>query len=463
MAAALPKALQNLPGVEVLRIMPLYGEIDRNRYEIKPTGFEFELPFGPNYFLRGSIWKQSFEGVDTYFVQSSDFFDRHGMYGHGGHGFEDNFERFLFFQKAVVHWIDHWNIQPDLVHCNDWQTGLIPMLLHYGIGDSFRGGKEKTLFTIHNLAHQGWAPAEKFYLTQLPPECYSIQTLEFYGEINTLKGGLVASSAINTVSPSYAKEIQTPQFGCKLDGVLRERASKLSGILNGIDYSRWNPQTDRYIAKNYSEKDLSGKADCKKSLQKLAGFKPNPQTPLLGMISRLVPQKGIDLLSASIERIVQTGAQVVLVGTGDRHYERALKEWENRWPEQVHAWIEFSSAKAHQIEAGCDLFLMPSAFEPCGQNQLYSMRYGTIPIVHNVGGLADTVTDASEPDGTGFKFYEYNADLFFSAIQRALDLYTTPRRWNHLMKRAMQQDFSVRHMARDYLALYQKILHSTDD
>jgi len=455
-AAALPKALAG-QGVEVIRMMPLYADIDREKFQLEKCDVELHIPLGDAWFF-GTVWKQECEGVATYFIHSAEFFGRPGIYGHDGHGYGDNFERFLFFQKAVVRLIDEWNLQPDVVHCNDWHTGLVPMFLQYGIDGHFRNGQEKTLFTIHNLAHQGWAPAEKFYMTQLPDHCYTMRTLEFYGEINVLKGGLVAATAINAVSPNYAQEIQTWRFGCKLDGVLRERSEVLFGILNGVDYSRWNPETDPAIAANYSAADLSGKASCKKALQEEAGFETDPKVPMLGIISRLVPQKGIDLLAGAIERIAGTGAQLVILGTGDRHYEAACREWAERWPDQVCSWIEFSHDKAHRIEAGCDLFLMPSEFEPCGQNQLYSMRYGTLSLVHGVGGLEDTVVDASEKGGTGFKFHEDSPEAFFQCLERALGIFPNTRSWRALMRRAMKQDFSVVHMAKDYIALYKKIL-----
>ncbi len=454
--AALPKALAK-QGQNVTRFIPLYQSIDRERYRLEKCDVELHIPLGGAWFY-GTVWMQEFEGVTTYFIHSAEFFDRPGIYGHSGHGYSDNFERFLFFQKAVVKLIDEWEIKPDIVHCNDWQAGLVPMLLKYGIEGENRAGTEATLMTIHNLAHQGWAPAEKFYMTQLPPECYTMHTLEFYGEINMLKGGLVAATAINAVSPTYSKEIQLPKFGCKLDGVLRERKNVLHGILNGIDYSRWNPETDQYLAANYSLQDLSGKTACKKALQKLAGFSEDPTRPLLGVITRLVPQKGIDLLAGAMEQIAGSGAQLIILGTGDGHYEQACREWADRWPDRVCSWIEFSNEKAHQIEAGVDLFLMPSEFEPCGQNQLYSMRYGTIPLVHGVGGLEDSVVDYAEEGGTGFKFYGYQPENFFSCIRRALETYSNQAKWKPLMKRAMKQNFSVIHMAEDYTRLYKSIL-----
>lgn len=458
--AALPKALVK-QGVEVIRMMPLYRDVDRERFGLEQCDAELHIPLG-NAWYYGTVWVQEYEGVKTYFIHSEEFFERPGLYGSSNYGYADNFERFLFFQKAVVRLIDDWKIKPDLVHCNDWQTALVPMLLHHGIDGNFRNGREKTLFTIHNLAHQGWAPAEKFYMTMLPESCYTMHTLEFYGEINALKGGLVGASAINAVSPTYALEIQTPRFGCMLDGVLRERKAVLHGILNGVDYSRWNPETDRYIAANYSANNLAGKTACKRTLQERAGLRPDPKIPLLGIITRLVPQKGIDLVVDSIERIVATGAQLIILGTGDPYYEDACREWAERWPDQVCSWIEFSNEKAHSIEAGVDLFLMPSEYEPCGQNQLYSMSYGTVPLVHAVGGLQDSVVDARHREGTGFKFHGYASDVFVDCIERALKYYGKTRKWEALMKRGMQQDFSVRHMAADYIELYRSLVEQRE-
>jgi starch synthase len=458
--AALPKALVQ-QGLEVISIMPLYQQIDRANYGLEKCDIDLHVPLG-NAWYYGTVWMHRHEGVLTLFIQSEEFFERPGIYGTLDHGYADNFERFVFFQKAVVRLIDVCGLKPDLVHCNDWQAALIPMFLYHGIDGRFRNGREETLMTIHNLAHHGWAPAEKFYMTNLPGKCYTMDTLEFYGEINMLKGGLVRATAINAVSPTYAEEIKTEKFGCRLDGVLRHRSRVLHGILNGIDYHRWNPSTDPHIVAHYSVDDLSGKELCKKALQRAAGFKADARVPLLGMISRLVSQKGIDILLKSLERIVATGAQVVILGTGDSRYEDALRSWAERCPGQVCAWIEFSSDLAHQIEAGVDVFLMPSEFEPCGQNQLYSMRYGTVPLVHGVGGLEDSVVDCEEAGGTGFKYHGHTVDDFMGCLQRALDLYADSRKWKNLMKRAMKQDFSVVHMAKEYIALYKSILSNHD-
>lgn len=455
-AAALPSALQ-VQGVDMMRVLPLYGTIDREKYQITPCGTVVHVPLGDQWF-RGEIWQQTFGGVVTYFIQNPDFFDRLGLYSIGNQGFDDNFERYLFFQKAIVRMIDVMRLDLDLVHCNDWHTGLLPMLLKYGVDGIFRNGKEKTLLTIHNLMHQGWAPSEKFYMTGLPEHCYTMHTLEFYGEMNCLKGGLVSASAINAVSPTYAKEIQTEQFGCRLEGVLQARSYVLHGILNGIDYSRWNPETDIHTAAHYSASDISGKAKCKAFLQRAAGWTVDETRPLLGMVTRLNVQKGIDLLMDSIEGIAETGAQLIVLGTGDAHYEQACREWADRWPDQVCSWIEFSQAKAHQIEAGADVFLMPSEFEPCGQNQLYSMRYGTLPLVHAVGGLKDTVLDASQPNGCGFVFESFNRESLLDCLHRALETYANQSVWNQLVQHAMVQNYSGERMAGCYLALYHTIL-----
>lgn len=456
-AAALPKSLA-VRGVKVIRMMPLYGKINREKFRLKPCGFKVHVPLG-NVWYSGDVWMQEFEEVCTYFIDSQEFFSRSELYGVGGHGYADNFERFLFFQKAVVRLIDKLALEPDIVHCNDWQTGLIPMLLYYGIDGGMRDRREKTLYTVHNLAYQGWAPAEKFYMTALPGHCYTMHTLEYYGEINCMKGGLVESTAINTVSPTYAKEVQTDEFGSGLQGVMRSRRRVLHGILNGIDYNRWNPQTDPHIAANYSVTDLAGKAECKRFLQEEAGLKLNPKVPLMGMITRLAPQKGIDIIAGAIEHIVESGAELVILGSGDTVYENMCREWMQRWPDKVRVWIEFSSARAHQIEAGADLFLMPSQFEPCGQNQLFSMRYGTLPLVHGVGGLEDTVVDAEDKGACGFKFYGFNPANFSATLDRALTLYSSnPDAWKRLIQTAMQKDFSGLKMADDYIALYQSLL-----
>jgi len=456
-AGALPRALIKQQ-INVVRILPLYQSIDRQKFALENTGQTVCIPMGETHFY-GTIWKTIDSGVPTFFIQSDPFFDRSGLYGErSDQGYEDNFERFLFFQKAVVQWIDQSGFHPDVVHCNDWHTGLLPYLLRYGTNGQGRTATERTLFTIHNLAHQGWAPEWKFHLTGFPPECYTMQTLEFYNEINPMKGGIVASDAINAVSPTYAKEIQTPEFGCQLDGVLREHSNRLHGILNGIDYARWNPSTDPAIPANYSAQDLSNKVRCKQALQAATGLPSSPRTPLLGIVTRLDAQKGVDLLLEILDQIATADLQFILLGSGDPHYETAFREKALRHPDHLAVWIEYSDAKARQIMAGADLFLMPSAFEPCGQSQLCSMCYATPPIVHAVGGLADSVIDASKPNGTGFVFQDYSATALFETITRAVCFYHDSTRWLPLLQSAMKADFSVDKMAKNYCALYESLV-----
>lgn len=454
--AALPKALAK-KGASVFRIMPLYRTIDRKRYKLHPVDLVLDIPLGRSTY-QARLYTQEFDNVTTYFVHCPEFFDRDGIYGDEFQAFNDNFERYLFFQKAVVATIDHLPLEIDVVHCNDWHTALVPLFLRYGMDGLPRFGKEKTLFTIHNLAHQGWAHAEKFYLTQLPQALYHWKALEFFGEINCLKGGLIAADAISTVSPTYADEILTPPFGNQLDGVLSERAESLYGILNGVDYSRWNPATDPYLASSYSPDDLSGKAACKKAIQQQYGLPVEANKPLFGMISRLAHQKGLDLIDSCMESLMKLDAQWIFLGTGDTAYEEMAASWAERWPDRVATSIAYSSEQAHQIFAGSDFFLMPSIFEPCGQSQIYSMQYGTIPIGHAVGGLADTIRPYPKKGSTGFLFSPFTAEAYCNTVESAVEVYHQPRRWKPFVKRVMRVDFSVSKMAEEYLKLYARIM-----
>lgn len=454
--AALPKALAK-KGISVFRIMPLYRSIDRGRYRLKLVDTVLDIPLGSSCF-QARVFEQTFENVTTYFIHCPEFFDRDGLYGDDFQAFNDNYERFLFFQKAVVALLDQFSMKVDVVHCNDWHTGLIPFFLRYGINGLPRFGKEKTVFTIHNLAHQGWAHAEKFYLTQLPTSLYHWKALEFYGELNCLKGGLVASDAVTTVSPSYAKEILTPELGNQLDGVLLERVGSLFGILNGVDYSRWNPKTDPHLAASYSYDDLNGKSICKKVIQQQFGLPEEPKKPLFGMISRLTHQKGLDLLNACIESLMELDAQWIFLGTGESEYENMAASWAKHWPDRVATSIAYSSEQAHQIFAGADFFLMPSIFEPCGQSQIYSMQYGTVPIGHKVGGLADTIRPYPKKNSSGFLFSPFTTEAFCNTLSDAIEVYHQPRRWTPFVKRVMRVDFSVSKMAEEYINVYERIV-----
>jgi len=391
-------------------------------------------------------------------------FDREGgpYTGPDGADWPDNAERFALFARAAAAVArDEAGLgwRPDLVHANDWQSALACAYL--AAGELEGRPRPATVFTIHNLAYQGLFPAEQFWRLGLPPAFWSADGLEFYGQCSYIKGGLVYADWLTTVSPTYAREIRTPEHGCLLDGLLRARADRLVGILNGADYRTWNPARDPHLAAPYSRRDLSGKAQDKAALQREAGLPVEPATPLMAMVTRLAAQKGVDLVLAAAPRLLADGAQLVVLGTGDRGLEEGLRELQRRFPQQARAWIAFDEGLAHRIEAGADLFLMPSRFEPCGLNQLYSLRYGTLPVVRRTGGLADTVVDLAEGEerATGFLFDEPTAEALAGAAGRALACYRErPQTWRRMVRNAMAQDFSWRRSAEAYVGLYRRAL-----
>lgn len=463
-AAALPKALAGEhDGVHVARVMPLYRQVHSSAVTITNTGIRFDIPMGTDT-VPGEIWQAEEGGVTTYLVRNDPFFDREALYSQTGGDYPDNLERFAFFQKAVVSLIDALPHGVDIVHCNDWQTGLIPLYLEHGIDGTGRHGKEKTVFTIHNLAFQGLYPATALPLTNLPSSTLSADQLEFYGQIGCLKGGIRCSDLVTTVSKTYAKEIQTEELGCGLHQDLVALGHRLSGVVNGVDYNVWNPSTDEYLPANYDAEDLSGKQVCKKALLKEMGLPSEPELPLLGIVTRLADQKGIDLLAGIMDDLMELDVQLVLLGSGQEKYHQLCKRWAASWPDRFAARLTFDPPLSHRIEAGADMFLMPSRFEPCGLNQLYSLRYGTVPVVHATGGLEDTIEDiqaGKASSGTGFKFSAYTEVAFMESIQRALKLYARPSKWRGVASRCMRQDFSWVRAAAQYLQLYESLISSS--
>lgn len=452
-SGALPRALAQL-GLEVRVVTPFYRSVREGAWRREQVGEVGLDPEGE----RVQIWEGALpDGPPVWFVDHPPSFDRPGLYGESGRDYPDNLRRFALFCRAALEWTAASGWMPDVVHCNDWQTALIPVYLRNRRGPL--SDRVATLLTVHNLAYQGVFPAEQFPLLGLPGELFSPRYLEFWGRVNLLKGGLVFADVLNTVSETYAREIQTPELGCGLEGVLRERAADLYGILNGADYSVWDPRHDPYIPARYGPEDLSGKAACKAALQREVGLREEPRAPLFGMVSRLVEQKGVDLVAACVDRFPQAGAQLVLLGTGDPAYEAQLLEAAGRHPGWVAVRVGFDERLAHWIEAGCDAFLMPSRFEPSGLNQLYSMRYGTVPVVRRTGGLADSVIDATPEalargEATGFVFDEYSPEAFWGAVQRALRAYRDPTTWRTLMRAGMAADFSWSRTAGRYVELY---------
>lgn len=375
-----------------------------------------------------------------------------------GHSWQDNAWRFTQFCRAAVELAQNragldW--QADLIHCHDWQTALIPALL------SLEMNHPASVFTIHNLSYQGLFSEETFLQLGLPPALWGMHGLEFYQQCSFIKGGLLYADMITTVSPSYADEIQGPEYGCGLDGLLRYRSQYLSGILNGIDEHDWNPQTDQFIAHPYGADNLSGKAACKLALQHELGLEKNLEIPLIGLVSRLVEQKGIDLVLEALPRLIHDRLQFVVLGSGDKQFEGALREWAQWHPDKIKVEIGYDEGLSHRIEAGADVFLMPSRFEPCGLNQMYSLRYGTLPVVRRVGGLADSVVHCdeaalAEQRATGIVFTHANADAVIWAVEKALELFRNKRVWKQMMQTAMREDFSWDASAQRYQEIYRK-------
>lgn len=462
-AKALPDALAAL-GVDVTRVVPCYRHIFERNRNLRDTQMRLQIPVGLNNHT-AEIWLDEVDFPKTYYIRRDEFFDRTYLYGLSTRDYDDNFERFTFFQKAIVSLMDTLKLKPDVVHCNDWQTGLLPLFLRHGINGGGRAQSERTVFTIHNLAYQGVYPGSSFPVSNLPFSCYNMYEIEYYNQLNCMKAGIVASQFTTTVSKTYAHEICTEAHGCGLHGVLMDKGDHLIGILNGVDYSEWNPETDNYIAAHYSSSDIKGKATCKDGLLKSLGLQSGLERPLIGMVTRLAEQKGLDILSDSIERIMEHDVSMVILGTGQQKYHDLCLEWSRRWNHRFVARLEYNTELSHQIEAASDLFLMPSRFEPCGLNQLYSLRYGTIPIVHATGGLRDTIRNCCDPstgdeiaDGNGFVFEEYSGEALLKALELALKKYTDQPFWSALKTRVMQEEHSWKQAAKAYLEVYNKAL-----
>ncbi len=391
------------------------------------------------------------------FVVADDYFGRPGLYGDPAGDFGDNAERFAFFAHAVVALIARLDPAPDVVHCHDWQSALVPALLR--IAADPRLARIPTAFTIHNLGYQGIFPPGVWPLLGVDSRWFTPTHLEFYGAVNFMKAGLIFADRLTTVSPRYAVEIQTPEHGYGLDGVLRERRSALRGILNGIDTVRWDPARDPLIPARFAVDDLAGKAECKATLQRDFGLPIRARVPLFGMVTRLAEQKGIDILAAALSDLLSEDLQIVILGSGDQRYEQWLTDAARRDPTRLAVKLAFDETLSHRVEAGADAFLMPSRYEPCGLNQMYSLRYGTVPLVRATGGLDDTVDDVDEnPEaGTGFKFAEYAPTALAATVRRALARWSDQPGWERIMRNGMRRDNSWQRAADAYLALYQEL------
>jgi starch synthase len=459
MVGALGKYLA-LAGHEIGVVTPLYANVREKFRDIRPHKLARTFPLGIEQITATVSTLQIAKRLTIYFVDQPEFFQRPALYGEKGADYPDNAERFVFFSKVVAYLARELPLKPQMVHTHDWQVGLVPLFLHHERTKLGWSSAPRTCFTIHNLAYQGNFPAWKYPLTNLPWEYFTPAGAEFFGSLNCLKAGLVYSDLLTTVSPRYAREITTEPFGHGLDGVLRLRQKDLIGILNGVDYDEWNTTRNRFLAHPYTIDDLSGKESAKLDLQRELGLPQTLEIPLFGTVSRLADQKGIDILLGALEEMLAANVQFVLLGNGQPEYERALRNLASRYPAKAAVRIGYDHALSHRIEAGADFFIMPSQFEPCGLNQMYSLRYGTIPIVRVTGGLDDSVTDVNEDldQADGIKFYEYSSRALAKAIRKAIVLFETKELFAEFRRNAMQADFSWDRTAAEYVEVYKRAL-----
>ncbi|MDD5217552.1 MAG: glycogen synthase GlgA [Candidatus Omnitrophica bacterium] len=454
-AGSLPLEIQAL-GHEVIAFLPRYKSVDIAQRGLKPVIEELPVPIGSEKVI-GKVYGLTHPGGAQFlFIDHPEFFNRDELYGTPHGDYPDNDVRFTFFQRGVLETLRILKVKPDVIHCHDWQAGLIPVYLKTIYANEQLFKKTKTIFTVHNLAYQGNFPPDSLPCTGLGWEHFRMERLEYYGKVSFLKGGVVFSDAITTVSPNYAKEIQGKEYGCGFEGVLMRRRDDISGILNGLDYHVWNPATDPDIVAHYTLDTFDDKGINKKALQKENNLEQDPKIPLFGIVSRLVDQKGIDILIPILQDIAEMGAQFVLLGTGDEKYHQIFRDIakRNRYSFGIH--IVFDSKMAKRFYAGCDVLFVPSYYEPCGLAQMIALRYGTIPIVRGVGGLADTIQefDPKTEKGNGFTFQDYTSVALLGSVKRAFEIYKDKKSWRAIVRNAMQCDYSWAASAKKFLQLY---------
>jgi starch synthase len=452
---ALGKALAKA-GHQVGIVTPLYRGIREGFPKIQKADWRFDLPLGARR-VGAQLWTlEAAERLTLYFIHQPAYFDRARLYGDNGADYGDNAERFIFFDKCVVNLARYLPWRPEVLHVHDWHTGLVPMLVSHQVRTDAWSQPPRLCLTIHNLAYQGCFPRAHFALTNLPGNLFAPDTAEFYGQLNCLKAGIASAEVIITVSPRYAREITTQELGAGLDGLLRKRQSDLVGILNGVDYEEWNTTANPHLAASYSAANLTGKLECKRALQAEFGLTMNSKVPIFGCVTRLADQKGMDLALGALEEMLAAEMQFVLLGSGAPESEREFQALAQRFPSQVGIRLGYDQALAHRIEGGSDFYLMPSRFEPCGLNQMYSLRYGTVPIVRRTGGLDDTVVDAVENPAAanGIKFSDCSAHALARAMRKALALFQEPELLTRYRRNGMAAEFSWDQVVKQYLAVY---------
>ncbi len=452
---ALPRALASL-GHQVSVYLPRYRQT--KLADPQSVVRSITVPFDDQYRFASVVNAGNSGGVRCYFVDYPPYFDREALYGTSAGDYPDNAERFALFSRAVLEASKILGV-PHVFHCHDWQSALVPVMLRTLYAEDPAFQDVATVFTIHNMGYQGLFPSDILPLLMLPWDLLTISKMEFFGQVNFLKGALVFSDYITTVSKKYSQEIQTTEFGFGLEGVLRNRAATVTGILNGVDYEEWSPQTDKFAATKYSPQDLSGKRQCKQELLNAFGVPhADLKLPVIGIVSRFAAQKGFDLIAQIMDRLAREEMIVTALGAGDKPYEEMFQRLAKQFPNKIAVKVAYDNAIAHKIEAGADMFLMPSRYEPCGLNQIYSLKYGTVPIVRATGGLDDTIEpwDARTGKGTGFKFTEYNGEALLATIKQALVAYRDQSSWQTLMRNGMSRDFSWGASAREYGKIYER-------
>ncbi|MDT8376036.1 MAG: glycogen synthase GlgA [Mariprofundaceae bacterium] len=456
---SLPQALKKLKH-QVTVILPFYRyHLTRAGIATRPTGRVIEM-WADGIQRHCPLHTARVDGLDFILVEQDDLYARDGLYGPPGGAYEDNLLRFLLFDRVALEAADGLGRKIDIIHCHDWQTGMVPLLLKTQYQHHTNIARARTVYTIHNLAYQGNFPADWIHRLGIPSHHFHPAGFEFHGQINCMKAAIESADSITTVSPSYAEEILTAEYGCELEGFLQTHAFKLTGIVNGLNIDQWNPATDRFIEAGYGPGKVAGKKKCKQALQKHCGFEVSADVPLLTLISRLAEQKGIDLLLANLEEWIRRGYQISVLGSGDPGIEKTLQQLAGKFPRQLYFFPGFNEALARQIYAGGDIFLMPSRFEPCGLGQLMAMRYGAVPVVRATGGLKDTVTDyaTSRARATGVHFARATPKAFDDAVEQAVTLYRSPRIWSRIRSNALKRDSSWDASAARYLTLYEALL-----
>jgi starch synthase len=460
-AGALPKFLSRLR-TDVRVFMPLYREVRNKALPLRRVIDRASLEWADNT-SPYSVLEHRADGFSVFFIENDEYYDRECLYGTAAGDYPDNGERFAFYARASLEAMKALGFRPDILHGHDWQaaTAFAYLKFVYAHDAFFRG--LKSLFTVHNLAYQGLFDRSVLAAIGLPEFLFNMNDLEFYGKVNYLKAGILYASAVNTVSPRYSREIQTPAFGCGLDGLLRSRSAVLHGILNGVDYADWDPATDRLIPAGFGPDDLGSKARCKTALLGMFGLAEMAGRPVAGMVTRLAGQKGVDIICEALEDIFKLGVAVVILGTGDQKIQDFLKDAQTKYPKRLGLMIAFDEKVAHTIYAGSDIFLIPSRYEPCGLTQMYALKYGTIPVVRATGGLDDTIQefDAGAGAGTGFKFEAASPAGLLAALSRAVEAYGRQEQWALLVRNAMASDYSWPRSAREYLDLYRRITAQT--